>query len=85
MREAGNRGPFDVKTRYITEDVPVGMVLIASLGQWLEVPTPAIHATIQFCGLMNEIDYWKEGRTLERLGLAKLNLNQLKRYLREGE
>ncbi|MDI7260525.1 MAG: NAD/NADP octopine/nopaline dehydrogenase family protein [Thermodesulfobacteriota bacterium] len=85
MRKAGNRGPFDVKTRYITEDVPVGMVLIASLGRWLGVPTPTFDATIQFCGLMNETDYWKEGRTLERLGLATMNPDQLRRYLSEGE
>ena len=85
MRKAGNRGPFDVKTRYITEDVPVGMVLVASLGRRVGIPTPTFDATIQFCGLMNGIDYWKEGRTLERLGLANLNTDQLKRYLSEGE
>jgi opine dehydrogenase len=85
MRKAGNRGPFDVKTRYLTEDVPVGMVLIASLGRWLGVPTPTFDATIQFCGLMNETDYWKEGRTLERLGLANMNLDKLTKYLNEGQ
>jgi opine dehydrogenase len=85
MRKAGNRGPFDVKTRYITEDVPVGMVLVASLGRRLGIPTPTFDATIQFCGLMNGIDYWKEGRTLERLGLENLNREQLTRYLSEGE
>jgi len=85
MRKAGNRGPFDVKTRYITEDVPVGMVLVASLGRKFGIPTPTFDATIQLCGLMNGIDYWKEGRTLERLGLANLDREQLKRYLCEGE
>jgi opine dehydrogenase len=85
MRKAGNRGPFDVKTRYITEDVPVGMVLVASLGRRFGIPTPTFDATIQFCGLMNGIDYWKEGRTLKRLGLAHLNIEQFKKYLSEGE
>jgi len=85
MRKAGNRGPFDVRTRYITEDVPVGMVLIASLGRKLGVPTPTFDATIQLCGLMNETDYWKEGRTLERLGLEAMTPDQLKNYLKDGE
>ncbi len=85
MQKAGNRGPFDVKTRYITEDVPVGMVLVASLGRKLGIPTPTFDATIHLCGLMNGIDYWKEGRTLERLGLADLDLAQLRKYLSEGE
>jgi opine dehydrogenase len=85
MRKAGNRGPFDSKTRYVTEDVPVGMVLIASIGRWLGIPTPTFDGTIQFCGLMNGVDYWKEGRTLERLGLAHMSPDQLKRFLNEGE
>jgi hypothetical protein len=54
MRKVGSRGPFDIKTRYITEDVPVGMVLIASLGRKFGIPTPTFDATIHFCGLMNE-------------------------------
>ena len=61
MRRIGSKGPFDVKTRYITEDVPVGMVLIASIGRLLGVPTPTYDATIHLCGLMNDIDYWSEG------------------------
>jgi opine dehydrogenase len=85
MRKAGNRGPFDVKTRYITEDVPVGMVLVASLGRKFGIPTPTFDATIQLCGLMNGVDYWKSGRTLQWLGLANLSPDQLKRYLVEGE
>jgi len=85
MRKAGNRGPFDAKTRYITEDVPVGMVLIASLGRKLGIPTPTFDAVIQLCGLMNDVDYWKGGRTLERLGVSHLDGSGLKRFLREGE
>ncbi len=85
MRKAGSRGPFDSRTRYITEDVPVGMVLIASIGRRFGIPTPTFDATIQFCGLMNGVDYWKEGRTLERLGLADMNPDELKRFLSRGE
>jgi opine dehydrogenase len=85
MRRVGNRGPFDVKTRYITEDVPTGMVLIASIGRLFGIPTPTFDATIQICSVMNEVDYWKSGRTLQWLGLANLSLDQLKRYLYEGE
>ena len=78
------RGPFDRKTRYITEDVPIGMVLIASIGRWLGVPTPTFDAVINLSSLMNEIDYWKTGRTLTSLGLSSLSLKELKGILREG-
>jgi len=78
------RGPTDVKTRYITEDVPVGMVLIASIGRLYGVPTPTFDSVIHLCGVMNDCDYWGEGRTMEKLGLSKLSLKDLKEYLKQG-
>ena len=84
MRKLGSRGPFDVKTRYITEDVPIGMVLVASIGKWLGVETPTFDAIIHLCGLMTESDYWKEGRTLESLGLFTMSIEGLKKFLEEG-
>jgi len=84
MRKLGSRGPFDVKTRYITEDVPIGMVLVSSIGRWLGIPTPTYDSVIHLCGVMNTTDYWKEGRTLEKLGLSKMSLEELKRFVESG-
>jgi opine dehydrogenase len=81
MLKHGSRGPTDVKTRYITEDVPIGMILTASIGQQFGVPTPTYHSIIHLCGLMNGVDYWKEGRTLEKLGLSKMGVKELNQYL----
>jgi len=85
MRKLGSRGPFDVKTRYITEDVPVGMALISSIGRWLGIPTPTYDSVIHLCGIMNDTDYWKEGRTLERLGLSNMSLEDLIRFIETGD
>lgn len=80
----GNKGPFKVASRYITEDTPIGLRLISSLGDYAGVPTPTIDASIQFAGLMNAADYWQTGMTLERLGLDDLSPKQLRRFLTTG-
>jgi opine dehydrogenase len=83
-REGPSRGPFSVKDRYITEDIPIGMVLASSVGKWLNLPTPTFDAIIQLGNLMNETNYWKAGRTLEKLGLANTSVDRMKKYLYEG-
>jgi opine dehydrogenase len=82
--KVGSRGPFDVRTRYITEDVPIGLVLVSSLGKYLGVSTPTCDAIIHLCGVMNDTDFWHKGRTLESLGIAGLSLEALKRVLTDG-
>jgi len=84
MRKIGSKGPFDVKTRYITEDVPVGMVLISSIGKMLGIPTPTFDSVIHLCGVVNDENYWRSGRTLVTLGLEGMNSETLKGFLREG-
>ena len=80
----GSKGPFDAKSRYITEDVPIGMVLIASLGKLLAISTPILDSIINLCAVLNDTNYWKTGRTLDKLGLEVMNAESLKRFLKEG-
>lgn len=82
--EIAGKGPPDIQPRYITEDVPVGMVLISSLGKWLGIPTPTFDAIIHLCGIINGTDYWKVGRTVESLGISGMGLEAFKTFLREG-
>lgn len=84
LRKLGSKGPFDSKSRYITEDVPIGMVLIASLGKLLAISTSVLDAIINLCGVLNDTNYWKTGRTLDKLGLEGMNVDILKRFLKEG-
>lgn len=79
-----SKGPFSAKTRYITEDIPIGMVLWASLGEMLGVPTPTARALIHISSVIHDTDYWSGGRTIEKLGLAGMTVKELKRYLLEG-
>jgi opine dehydrogenase len=78
------KGPGHLKDRYVTEDVPYGMVLLSTLGDLLGVPTPTHDAVIQLASIINRTDYWKTGRGIKQLGLYNLDKKGLKRFLLEG-
>lgn len=79
-----SKGPASAKTRYISEDIPIGMVLLSSLGEMLNVPTPTARALIHISSVIHDKDYWQGGRTMEKLGLAGMTVEELQRYLLEG-
>ena len=79
------KGPEHLKDRYVTEDVPYGMVLLSTLGDLLGVPTPTHDAVIQMASVINRTDYWKTGRGMKQLGLFKFDKKGLKRFLLEGK
>jgi opine dehydrogenase len=78
------KGPEHLKDRYVTEDVPYGMVLLSTLGDLLGVPTPTHDAVIQLASIINRTDYWKTGRGMKQLGLSTLDKKGLKKFLLEG-
>ena len=81
--------PFGLRdriwNRYIYEDVPYGMVLYSSLGRLLGVPTPVCDSITNILSVVEQTDFWAQGRTVERLGIAGMKLNQLLYYLETGE
>ena len=77
----GYRGipaPGTIQHRYISEDVPMSLVPIASIGDMLGVRTPAIRAVIHLASLMHGVDYWAEGRTVERLGIKGMSVKDIR-------
>lgn len=79
------KGPEHLKDRFVTEDVPYGMVLLSTLGDLLGVPTPTHDAVIQLASVINRIDYSKTGRGMKQLGLSKLDKKGLKKFLLNGK
>jgi len=85
-----NRGYYGIKApphihhRYITEDVPMSLVPIASIGEMLGTPCSTIRSIIQMANTMHGCDYWETGRTAEKLGLAGVNLQEVRRLVLEG-
>lgn len=80
----GIKAPNTLDYRYITEDVPTGLVPIASLGDHLGVPVPTIKTIIHLASLLHNRDYMAEGRTVEGLGLLGLDVRQIRRLVEEG-
>ena len=62
------KGPVVVDSRYISEDVPQGLVMLESIGQHLGVATPVCTALIEIATAALGRDLRAEGRTLETLG-----------------
>jgi len=73
----GIMAPTNLNVRYITEDVPCSLVPIASIGEAFNVLTPTIRSIIHLASAIHHRDYLKEGRTMERLGLAGMSLKNL--------
>jgi opine dehydrogenase len=74
----GIKAPGTVNHRYITEDVPTSLVPIVSIGEMLGVPTPAMRAMIYLASAMHGIDYWAEGRTVDRLGIEHMSVKDIR-------
>jgi opine dehydrogenase len=63
--------------RYISEDVPCGLVPFAELGRKAGVATPAIDAVITLAAAAFGMNFRETGRTLDGLGLANLSVEQI--------
>lgn len=68
-------GPSSFDSRYITEDLPFGLVPISKMADQLGVATPTIDAVIALANAINQTDYYKKGFTLESLDLNEFRGN----------
>jgi len=81
----GIKAPRTLNHRYIFEDVPMSLVPIAALGERYGVSTRGINALIRLACILHHTDYWRRGRTLDKLGIEHLSVSELTRYVNEGE
>ena len=81
----GINAPPHLHHRYLTEDVPMSLIPIASIGELVGSPCPTIRTIIHLANLMHGCDYWETGRTVERLGLAGLELPAIRRLVLDGK
>lgn len=64
------KGPTDLATRYITEDVPFGLVVLEKLGTLSDVPTPTTRSLISVFSAIYERDFRVENPFLSSLDLG---------------
>ena len=80
----GIKAPPTLNHRYIFEDVPMSLVPIAALGERYGVSVRGMDAIIRLACIIHRTDYWRRGRTLEKLGINNLSVGELTRYVTEG-
>jgi len=80
----GIKAPSTLSHRYIFEDVPMSLVPIASLGERYGVSVRGMDAIIRLACIVHRTDYWRRGRTLDKLGINELSVGELTRYANEG-
>jgi len=68
------KGPVKVDSRYISEDVPQGLVMLEALGKSLNVPTPICTSLIEIATAALGRDMRAEGRTPEKLGVENIQM-----------
>lgn len=69
--------PTKLDSRLLTEDLPTGLVPMAALGEAAGVSTPLMNILIDLGNALLRRDFRVEGRTLERLGLAGMGVDQI--------
>ena len=67
------KGPTEVDSRYISEDVPQGLVMLEALGKSLSIPTPIATSLIELASAALDRDLRNEGRTIDSLGQDNIN------------
>jgi len=80
----GIKAPPTLNHRYIFEDVPCSLVPIASLGDRFGVSVRAMDAVVTLANIVHRTDYWRRGRTVDKLGFSTLSVSELTAYVNEG-
>jgi opine dehydrogenase len=73
--------PESLKHRYVTEDIPYGLVTVATIGRQIGMPVDKIEAIVNIACMANGENYWSTGRTAESLGLSGMTAHQMARYV----
>jgi opine dehydrogenase len=81
----GIKAPNRLAHRYVSEDVPMSLVPIASLGEHLGLNMTTTRAIIHLASLALQTDYWAQGRTVQRLGVDRLSGPEIVRRAVEGD
>ena len=81
----GIKAPSTLNHRYIFEDVPMSLVPIASLAKRYGVSVRGIESIIRLACFVHQTDYWRRGRTLDKLGIGQLSVSELAHYVNEEE
>jgi opine dehydrogenase len=67
----------NVKSRYITEDVPGLVMPTALLAKKSGAPSPRADTIVDLASQLHKTDYWTSGTTLESIGIGDKSINEI--------
>lgn len=79
------KGPTDLKSRYLAEDIPYGLKTFASLAGAIGLDTPVMNSLITLGVILVDDNIEEKGRTVKDLGIDKLSKDEILTYLVTGE
>jgi opine dehydrogenase len=62
----------------------MSLVPMASLGMRYGVGVRGMESIIRLGGFIHKTDYWRRGRTVEKLGLEQWSVSELTKFVQEG-
>jgi opine dehydrogenase len=80
----GGTGPTTADSRYVTEDVPFGLVPTAKLGRLADHPATLHEAGVSLFSAMYGRDFTAENDLLAALDIETISLAQLQTLCRDG-
>ena len=67
----------NVRSRYITEDVPGVLMPVARLARKAGADSPRTDTIITLASQLHNTDYWNQGTTLESLGIEEKSIGEI--------
>jgi len=80
----GIKAPNSLRHRYIFEDVPMSLVPMAALGTRYGVSVRGMDSMIRLANFIHSTDYWRRGRTLDKLGIENFSVSEFTEFVRNG-
>jgi opine dehydrogenase len=77
-------GQKTLHTRYLLEDIPMGLLPMVSLGKLIGVDVPRMETILNLAQFLTGEDFAATGRTAERLGLAGMSAAQITAHVETG-
>ncbi len=79
------KGFHNLQTRYLLEDIPMGLVPLVSIGKLLNVSVERMETITNLAELILGKDLKRDGRTLENLGLSNMDASEIVEFIETGE
>lgn len=80
----GGTGPATADSRYVTEDVPYGLLMTVKLGEMTGCPAVLHRAGVEVFSALYGRDFFAENGLLAALGIDGMRLDELQQLARDG-